>query len=180
MFRNNSITSGWSNYFGIYNYFSFPSDSITFANTTILTNLSRSNFSNRRVINNIFIHSFLADNVPVDPNTDGLSLNSFNNITNAYHVFTDSVHNYQNANADSMFVYLLPGYHSADAQWKIRDTSFAKTYGQGGIECGAYGGNYPYKLSGLPNLPNIYNMSVPAQVTVPGNISVHIKAKAAN
>ena len=180
LFRNNIITSGWSNLFGIYNYFIYPTDDITFTNNTILTNLSRSTFNNLNYNNNILIHSFLADVVPVDPLTDGLSANSHNNITNADHVFTDSVNNYQNANADSMFVYSLAGYHSVDGSWTLRDTSFAKTYGQGAIECGAYGGSNPYKLSGLPKLPYVYGMSLPAQVTAPGTIAVHLKAKASN
>jgi hypothetical protein len=180
LFRNNIITSGWSNLLGIYNYFIYAGDDITFTNNLILTNLSRSTFNNLNYFNNILIHSFLADNVLVDPLTDGLGANSHNNITNADHVFIDSVNNYQNANADSMFVYSLPGYHSPDATWKVRDTSFAKTYGQGGIECGAYGGNPPYKLSGLPNLPYIYSMNVSPQVTAPGTLGVHIKAKASD
>jgi hypothetical protein len=180
LFRNNIITSGWSNLFGIYNYYIYPGDDISFVNNTILTNLSRSTFNNLTYTNNLLIHSFLADNVQVNPSTDGLSGNSHNNVTNADHVFTDSANNYQNANSDSLFVYSVPGYHSNDQQWGIRTGSFAKTYGQGGIECGAYGGSHPYQPSGLPNLPYIYSMSVPAQATTPGMITVHIKAKASN
>jgi hypothetical protein len=179
-FHNNIFSCGMQSHFGIRCDIVYPHDSITFTNNTFIGDLSQSTFANLNYFNNIFIHSWLPDPVPVNPLTIGLSYNSHNNISNSGHIFTDSVHNYQYANADSMFVYSLPGYHSTDGTWMIRDTSFAKTYGQGGIECGAYGNSTPYKLSGIPNLPYIYAMDVPAQATAPGTIQVRIKAKPSN
>ena len=147
----------------------------SFTNNTISSILNGGTFGNFNYTNNIFI----SQDPPGNITTNLLNGANLYNITNASNLFNPAGNNFQNANTDSIFVASLPGYHSIDQKWKVRDTSFAMTYGQGGVQCGAYGTN-AYKLSGIPNLPFVYSMNVPVQATAPGTISVRIKAKASN
>ncbi|MEP6746998.1 MAG: hypothetical protein ABJB86_04700 [Bacteroidota bacterium] len=148
-----------------------------FTNNTFMMDMKSSSFANFSYTNNIIINT-----VPADaPDAAYLHIGTaFNNISNATSVFVDPANNIQGINTDNMFSGNLAGYHSTDQKWMLRDTSFANTFGQGGTACGAYGGANPYKLSGIPNLPFIYNLAVPQQATAPGSISVHVKARASN
>lgn len=131
--------------------------------------------------NNIIINLRPDINV-TNPAGIGWGGNASNNISNTPNLFSAATgsNNIDNAVVDSIFQYSLPGYHSWDRKFIVRDTSFAKTWGQGSIECGAYGGINPYKPSGIPQLPYIYSMTVPADVSSGGSLRVHIKAKASN
>ena len=171
---NNNIILNTGSYF--YANASAGNGTASFTNNTIIAVMNGGTFGNFNYSNNIFVSQDASPNVTV---------NSFNgasmfNISNAANLFTPAGNNLNSANTDSMFVSGLPGYHSVDEKWRVRDTSLAMTYGQGGIQCGAYGTTDPYKLSGIPNLPYIYSMNVPSQATAPGTIVVRIKAKASN
>ncbi len=48
---------------------------------------------------------------------------------------------------------------STDGQYQLGKSSDALGAGKNGIDAGPFGGNDPYRLSGLPNLPNIYELS---------------------
>ena len=49
--------------------------------------------------------------------------------------------------------------------------------GVSGADCGAFGGPAPYVLSGVPNLPHIYEADVPASATSDSGLQVSIKVK---
>jgi hypothetical protein len=167
--------------FGPDNYGGFQpngTSDVKIINNTFIAALKPSQFGNLSYTNNIFYNSIPSD--VVNPAYTYLNGTNINNVTTAPTLFTTVGNNYQNANSDSMFVASLPGFHSIDEKWKLRDTSFANTYGQGGVPVGAIGGASSYKLSGIPNIPFIYSFNVPAQATAPGTISVHIKAHASN
>jgi hypothetical protein len=149
-----------------------------FSNNTFVIQLKGAGFGNLDYTNNIFVNT--GTDGPPNPASLLLGGANLNNITNAPQMFPVIGNNFQGANTDSMFVTGLPGYHSIDQKWMLRGNSFANTYGQSGIACGAYGNSNPYKLSGIPDLPLIYNLIVPSQATAPGFIGVHIKAKASN
>lgn len=51
---------------------------------------------------------------------------------------------------------------TADGMWQLCDGSVAVGYGTGGIDCGMYGGQIPYILSGIPAIPTIYEFTAPA------------------
>ena len=151
----------------------------TFANNTFYVSLFNSSFGNLNYTNNIFVHDVI-DAVQGSGLPSQLNGTNLNNITNIAAMFTPVGTNLNSVNTDSLFVNTLPGYHSKDQSWMLRDIGFANTFGTGGIAVGAYGGSNPYKLSGIPNQPYIYNLTVPAQATAPGTLIVHIKAKASN
>jgi len=150
----------------------------SFVNNTFYIDCIRARFGNLSFTNNIFVND-IPGSIITDPSTLYFGTALFN-ITDEPKMFPVPGNNLHSANTDSMFVGSLTGYHSIDQKWKPRDTSFVNTFGQGGTACGAYGGTEPYRLSGIPNLPFIYNLTVPSQATAPGTIAVHIKANASN
>lgn len=65
--------------------------------------------------------------------------------------------------------------HSTDGQWQLAATSPAIGAGLNGEDCGIYGGNSPYHLSGVPKIPSIYKLSSPTNSngnSLPVTISV--------
>jgi hypothetical protein len=66
---------------------------------------------------------------------------------------------------------------STDGKWELMAGSPALGAGSGGMDCGAFGGPTPYILSGVPNLPHIYEADVPASATTDSGLQVSIKVK---
>ncbi len=52
--------------------------------------------------------------------------------------------------------------------------------GKFGTDCGAFGGDYPYKLSGIAPVPNIYKVVIAPIAAGASNISVTVSAKGNN
>lgn len=69
---------------------------------------------------------------------------------------------------------------SLDAKWILKEGSPAKSGGINGAECGMFGGQEPYVLSGIPAIPSIYEAIVPDKVKNGENLNVKIKVKANN
>ena len=65
---------------------------------------------------------------------------------------------------------------STDGQYQLGNGSPAKGAGSGGVDIGPFGGPDPYRLSGLPDLPNIYELSTGGFVTGE-SLPVRIKVK---
>ena len=72
-----------------------------------------------------------------------------------------------------------PAY-SDDGQYILKSDSPAKGAGVGGTDCGMFGGSSPYKLSGIPGIPNIYELNVPENGYTNDGINVEIKVKSNN
>lgn len=87
-------------------------------------------------------------------------------------------------NADASTLFL--GYPNnttnlnPDARAQLASNSPARGVGVGGTDAGAFGGDMPYVLSGIPIIPNIYLLNVPMQVPTNGTLNVQIKAKTNN
>jgi len=47
-----------------------------------------------------------------------------------------------------------------------------------GVDCGMFGGNQPYVLSGMPSIPAVYNIVMPTTVVGNNNLPVTVSAKA--
>jgi hypothetical protein len=62
----------------------------------------------------------------------------------------------------------------------LASNSPAKGSGENGTDAGAFGGDEPYILSGIPSIPSIYQLTVPANVPQGGTLNVQIKAKTNN
>jgi hypothetical protein len=66
---------------------------------------------------------------------------------------------------------------STDGKWQLKAGSPALDAGVGGVDCGVYGGVAPYILSGIPNLPHIYEASVQAAASSESGLQVTILVK---
>jgi hypothetical protein len=98
-----------------------------------------------------------------------------NNIGNSTQ-FGDQNGNQQNISPQVLFVGITG--NSTDGQWQLKEGSPAIDAGEDGVDCGIFGGPYPYKLSGLPPIPAIYDLN---SQSLPGNtLNVNIKAKSHN
>ena len=84
----------------------------------------------------------------------------------------------QTANAIQNFY--ANGSTSLDGLHQIQPGHAALTYSTNGGQIGAFGGQYPFKLSGIPDYPYPYSVKVPAKATTGGTLPVKIKARAGN
>lgn len=105
---------------------------------------------------------------------------AINNVGNA--TYSASGPNITNAVlANTLVLTSEPGVTSADGQYRLKPGSPAIGYGQGGVDCGAFGGNpsEKYELSGIAEfVPNIYYLNVPTVGGSSGGLPVHIKVRA--
>lgn len=135
----------------------------TFANNTCINGVV--NFYNFQVNNNIFYNTgFTANNCVY-----------FNNIGNSTQ-FGTANGNQQNVTPMVDNVFVATG--TTDSQYVLKAASPAIGAGFGGVDCGAFGGPNPYILSGIPNVPTIYSLTVPPTGTT--NINVTISTKSNN
>lgn len=73
-----------------------------------------------------------------------------------------------------------PNNLGLDARNQLATNSPAKGVGENGTDAGAFGGDEPYVLSGLPPIPIIYQLTAPSQAPQGGTLNVTIKAKTNN
>lgn len=87
-----------------------------------------------------------------------------------------------NANFTNMYLAFPnnPDNLQEDARYQLHPNSPAKGAGENGTDAGAFGGDEPYILSGIPSIPAIYQLTVPANVPQGGTLNVQIKAKTNN
>ena len=69
---------------------------------------------------------------------------------------------------------------SSDGSYQLGASSVAIGAGNSGVDCGAFGGDYPYKLSGIAPIPNIYALSIAPIAAGASSISVTVTAKGNN
>ena len=101
-------------------------------------------------------------------------LNSFitYNISISDH-FGTANNNKANVAASSLFI----GTGSTDGKWQLKAGSPATGAGEGGIDCGAFGGLGSYILSGVPTGPVIYQLNVSSHSITGNKLPVTIKVK---
>lgn len=124
---------------------------------------------NSTIVNNIFLPAGTAI---------GETLNSAiqNNVfVSAAQTGADAT-NVFDATAASLFVGLTG--NTTDTQWKLKAGSPAIGVGIGVTDCGMYGGNIPYKISGIATgQPTISNFTTPGTVPANGALNVKVSAK---
>ncbi len=118
-----------------------------------------SGFSGLIANNVIYGHSYinnstLNNNIWRDGNLTMTNCTWHNNISNSTQ-FGNENGNQSNITMESVFV----NEGSNDGQWQLKEFSPAKGAGVGGIDCGAFDGNFPYVLSGIPPIPSVYEFN---------------------
>lgn len=98
--------------------------------------------------------------------------NPYNNICNDIQCGTS---NGNQAYVNITNVFITTG--TSDGKWLLSSTSVAKGAGLGGIDCGMFGGNDPYILSGMPDIPIITSIVVPGRANLTNGLSVQINIR---
>jgi len=150
------------------------------------TNCSRIGFGNNfsgLISNNILncniydTHNFTYSNNIM---CGALTLNNnnfFNNIGDGTQ-FLAANGNMQNISLFDIFVgFPTQGSYSSDGRFQLKSGSPAIGAGNDGTDCGIFGGVTPYVLSGMPEIPAVYEINMPSTGTTGNGINVTVKAK---
>jgi len=84
--------------------------------------------------------------------------------------------NQENVDMNMVFV----GEGSTDGQWQLAPGSPAIGAGITGEDCGIFGGNEPYRLSGVPAIPAIWFFDAPTSGSTNSGLQVNVKVKSHN
>ncbi|MFP4091654.1 MAG: hypothetical protein ACLFT3_15210, partial [Cyclobacteriaceae bacterium] len=170
--RNNIISSSSSS--GIYGWNNVNLSNTVIENNTIRGNISRINGAT--IQNNIFINGIFDDS---DNNT--VNNNLFTTTQDAVFpgnsTINDISDNVYSAIISDIFVVPSP---SVDNEFRLAEDSPAVGQGVNGVDLGAFGGAAPYRLSGVPSIPAIYELSTTGVGTPSDGMRVQIKARANN
>lgn len=174
----NYINAPYNSYYAI--YLNYASSNVLISNNYIMGYMSSGTEFSGIVTNNV-INGYIAFYNTTYKNNIITGYVYDYNCTFAYNL-CDGVQipatNNNQQNVVFTNVFLGATGNSTDGQWKLKAASPAIGAGEGGVDCGMYGGAYPYILSGMPNIPAIYYFNAPS---VPSNtINVSIKAKSHN
>ena len=149
-----------TNNLGNVNYINITSNAyqVTFNNNTLLSGSGSFTIDNGTISNNIFYNT--GYNSLYD---GGYPSNVTNNlwVGTTYAAFVGTNGNLFASDPTTVFV----GGTSADGKYQILNTSVAHNAGAGGVDIGAYGGANPYVTALIPNIPSIYQLTVPANAT---------------
>ncbi len=144
---------------------------------------------NLQIVNNVCTYGYgyaisvynasIANNIITNP-TYGVMVNTGNAINN--NIFagagTNANGNQYNVVMANVFVDFSGSLnYSDDAKWKLKTGSPAIGAGVSGVDCGAFGGPTPYVLSGVPNLPHIYEATIPGTAYSNLGLACTIKIK---
>ena len=81
----------------------------------------------------------------------------------------------------SLFVgYPTLGSYSNDGRLALKAGSPAIGAGEGGIDCGMFGGSTPYRLSGIPSTPSFYKLTAPSNTTSTNPYTITFSVRANN
>jgi hypothetical protein len=81
--------------------------------------------------------------------------------------------NQSNVDMSTVFV----GTGSIDSKLKLKEGSPYRNWGLYGEDCGMFGGEDAYVLSGIPPIPTIYQATIPSAASEQDGLKVTIKAK---
>ncbi|MEO1258442.1 MAG: hypothetical protein AAFZ15_06580 [Bacteroidota bacterium] len=148
------------------NVFVHSSSTATFKNNIFKDFVNASNCTFK---NNIFLNGGV-------PSTSGNVIE--------YNVFSSTnpnipPSNITGVNQDSVFLVPLTAL-DAEKEFYLNTNSPALGAGEGGIDAGVFSGDTPYKLSGIPFIPLIYEINAPTSGTSGGGLPITIKARAEN
>lgn len=147
---------------GLYNY-NAGANNVLVTNNIIIGAIQLGSTTNGEFVNNVVLNNTNIDNFNVRNNYFAGAFQPNNNLY-SYNIsaqagFTTANNNQNNVPQASVFT-LSPGTTQFDAWYQLKaGTNPARGTGQNGADIGAFGGNTPYKLSGLPAIPSIYQFN---------------------
>ena len=140
------------------------SQSFSMSASPVQSALFKNNVSEHK---NNFHYADVFNNIFYNPNGSGIQ-GSNNTLLNNFTTFTNMFVGWPSAN----------GY-SFDSRFQLAPGSPAIGAGNDGLDCGVFSGDFPYKLSGIPDIPLTYELNVPENATG-GSMDVNIKVRAEN
>lgn len=146
--------------------------SATFINNIIFGWSSTITFG---INNSIFKNNIILTSYTINGNSNTIIKNVFTHPSRI-----PPADNIKADNSEVFEGYPDQGSFSPDERYKLKQGSPAIGYGEGGTDCGIFGGADPYVLSGLPSIPVIYDISGPATAPAGGTINVTVKARIEN
>jgi len=178
------------NYVGsIYNSYYDVTNSVISNNIVSAGITFTSGSGNLQIVNNVCAYNYsysisvynasIANNI-ITGSTYGVLENTGNAINNNIFAVAGT-----NANGNQYSVVMANVFvdfsgslnYSDDAKWKLKTGSPAIGAGVSGVDCGAFGGPTPYVLSGVPNLPHIYEATIPGTAYSNLGLACTIKIK---
>jgi hypothetical protein len=153
-----------NNYIKAYNYsINLPINSYNgiFVSNNILTKALQTN------------SAIFTNNIMIEGTISGSGNAYYNNIGNSTQ-FGSQNGNQQNVNMSNVFVNHTSG---VDNGLLLKPGSPAIGAGFGGVDCGIFGGENPYVLSGLPPIPSIFEVNQAGIGSPNTPIQVNLKAK---
>ncbi len=102
-----------------------------------------------------------SDNIYLNQNDNNFSIQPLPNVSVHHNISLTGAFGNENDNfaAPQGTLFVSDDNASTDGQYMLSENSPAKGTGSNGSDIGPFGGPDPYRLSGLPNLPNIYELS---------------------
>lgn len=161
---------------------------VFFSNNIVQSNFSLRDFATGTISNNLFIGNTF--NVGTNSNLQihnnillGTSSNTVvlpeatSNISHNISVsdqFPNSNNNQPNTVAADIFI---TGDNTNDGKYKIREGGPADGTGRNGADIGPFGGQRPYKLSGLPGIPVVFDFSTDGFGNAEKKLPITIKVR---
>ncbi len=178
-YLNGGVDNYNMNYQGVYN-------NLTLMNNVINGSIELENGSSGIVANNLFLHNYLkigssssfeiTNNIWINTNTNDFTIIPLPDASVHHNFSVTGAFGNANGNIQGPQSTVFVGSGTTDGQYMLAATSPCKGTGKDGIDMGPFGGPSPYVLSGLPPLPNIYELSTGGFVTG-DTLTVSIKIK---
>ena len=134
--------------------------------------IDRAHISGATIFNNIFLSTW-----------DPLTITNSSVISNifSYNATLYATENLINqGNTGICAGYPTQGSYTFDNRYKLAVGSPAIGYGLTGDDCGVFTENQPYKLSGIPSIPILYEFNDSTQVVNNGQLQLILKARKEN
>jgi len=157
------------------NYLSTISNSVSYKRTIYLTGSSGTySFSHNVFDGDLYSkNGAYLNNILVDGSVSGSNNFYYYNLCNSTQ-FANELGNQQNVGMSVVFVDHTP---AVDTGLILAPGSPAIGAGFEGVDCGIFGGNNPYVLSGMPPIPSIFELTHTGIGSVATPIQVNFKAK---
>lgn len=152
------------NYDGVLNNF-------VFTNNILNSSLYTPNGSTGMISHNLFMHNTLllgvsssfefSNNIYLNDNENNITIKPLPDASVHHNISLSGAFGDANDNftAPQSTLFITGENASTDGQYMLSENSPARGAGSNGTDIGPFGGPDPYRLSGLPNLPNIYELS---------------------
>jgi hypothetical protein len=132
------------------------------------TNIFRNNSFKDVGVGNIISNCYVANNIFGSPQSTFTNCTIKNNLFSANQPLPGTATSNQvNVNITNVYVGGTTGSQDSRAMLKTGSPAIGAGLTIGAVvspDCGAFGATDPYKLSGIPNIPSIYTLTVPISV----------------